>query len=61
MTSGCVMWRWDVSHHVSFQLLVAVDQLLMLSLRGWILALPPARESPTVTCFAGFDAILVFL
>ena len=27
------MWRWDVSHHLSFQLVVAVDQLLMWLLR----------------------------
>ena len=53
MTSRFVMWRWDVSHHLSFELLVAMDQLLMLSLRGWLHALPPA----TVTRFAGFDAI----
>ena len=51
MTSGFVMWRWDVSHHLSFQVLVAVDQLLML--RSWLHTLPPA----TVTCFAGFNAI----
>ena len=45
------------SHHLSFQLLVAVDQLLMLSLRNWLHALPPARESPTVTlqCHIGFS------
>ena len=48
------MCRWDVSYLLSFQLLVAVDQLLMLSLRVWHHALPPARESPIVTYFAGF-------
>ena len=58
MTSRCVMWRWDVSHHLSFQLLVAVDQLLMLSLRHWLYAFPPAKGSPTVIHFVGFNAIL---
>ena len=57
-------------HLLSFQLLqlVAVDQLLTLFLRGWLLALPLTWISPTFTLFLAllpywflFDAIYGFL
>ena len=63
MTRGCEMQRWDVSHHLSFQLLVAVVQLSTdVILKKLFHALPPTKGSSTVThaYFACFNATLVF-